>query len=70
MTTTVRGWNQSSPRFEVVIDDSCTACGLCVITCPTRALRPAPYRPAFSARECTGCLDCVEICPRASISIN
>ncbi|NNN11074.1 MAG: 4Fe-4S binding protein [Acidimicrobiaceae bacterium] len=58
------------PIFEIAIADSCTACGLCVLTCPTKALRPSPYRPGFLADTCTGCLYCLEVCPRGSISIN
>ncbi len=42
---------------------TCTGCGACVTTCPTRALRPAPGGPSVLDRVCTGCLDCLDICP-------
>jgi ferredoxin len=51
----------------VVIDDRCTACGACLATCPTRALRPAPKRPFVIDERCTGCGACVEVCPRGAI---
>jgi NAD-dependent dihydropyrimidine dehydrogenase PreA subunit len=52
----------------IAIDETCTACGACLATCPERALRPAPLRPRVLARACTGCLACIEICPRGAIS--
>jgi NAD-dependent dihydropyrimidine dehydrogenase PreA subunit len=47
----------------IVIDRSCTACGSCIVTCPERALLPAPGRPALLALRCTDCLACIEVCP-------
>ena len=41
----------------------CTACGACLITCPERALSPAPRRPTVDDRRCTSCLACLEVCP-------
>ena len=52
----------------LVIDDRCTACGACIVTCPERALVPAPFRPALLADRCTRCLGCVEVCPRDAIT--
>jgi ferredoxin len=46
-----------------VIGD-CTACGLCLLTCPERALVPAPGRPSVVDSRCTDCLACIEVCPR------
>lgn len=51
----------------VAVTAACTACGLCLATCPTGALRPARHRPAVEAAACTGCLACVEICPRDAL---
>jgi precorrin-8X/cobalt-precorrin-8 methylmutase len=51
----------------VVIDERCTACGQCLATCPTRALIPAPGRPAVIDQRCTGCGACIEICPTDAI---
>jgi Pyruvate/2-oxoacid:ferredoxin oxidoreductase delta subunit len=51
----------------VFIDDRCTACGACLVTCPTRALVRAPKRPAVLDDRCTGCGACVEVCPRGAI---
>jgi MinD superfamily P-loop ATPase len=50
--------------------ERCTACGCCLATCPTRALRAGPGRPALPrllADRCTGCLACVEVCPRDAL---
>jgi ferredoxin len=45
------------------IDETCTACGLCLATCPEGALRVAPRRPRLVATRCTLCLACIEVCP-------
>lgn len=54
--------------MTIVIDHRCTACGACVVTCPERALRPAPRRPLLVEDRCTDCLACVEVCPAGAIS--
>lgn len=54
----------------IVVDGGCTACGLCIITCPEAALHPAPSRPAADARRCSACLACIEVCPRDAITIH
>lgn len=53
--------------MTLVIDDTCTACGLCLVTCPERALVAAPRRPAVLQSRCTACLACIEVCPRDAI---
>ncbi len=55
--------------FTVSVDDRCTACGACPLTCPERALLPAPRRPATVDSLCTGCLACIEICPRDALTV-
>jgi precorrin-8X/cobalt-precorrin-8 methylmutase len=47
----------------VTIDRTCVACGACLVTCPERALQPAPRRPAVIDSLCTDCLACLEVCP-------
>ena len=47
----------------VSINDRCTACGMCIATCPERALLRAPNRPRVVDALCTSCLACIEICP-------
>ncbi|MDQ6782384.1 MAG: 4Fe-4S binding protein [Actinomycetota bacterium] len=54
--------------MTVNIDDRCTACGLCLVTCPEGALLRAPRRPAVDDGRCTGCLACVEVCPTDAIT--
>lgn len=52
----------------VAIDERCTACGACLLTCPEAALTPAPRRPAVLHGRCTGCLACIEVCPRDAVT--
>ncbi len=47
----------------VTISLVCTGCGMCLATCPERALLQAPRRPVVVAERCTSCLACVEVCP-------
>nr|WP_242677027.1 4Fe-4S binding protein [Streptomonospora litoralis] len=39
------------------------------MTCPEHALRPERGRPAVLAEVCTGCLECVEVCPADAIAV-
>lgn len=52
----------------LVIDARCTACGLCLATCPQHALSQAPLRPAIDHDACTRCLACIEVCPTDAIT--
>lgn len=49
--------------MTVVIDASCTACGLCLATCPTHALLRSRHRPKVVDDRCIDCWECLEICP-------
>lgn len=53
----------------ITIDTRCTACGMCIATCPERALTRAPRRPRLEPAACTTCLACVEICPVDAITV-
>ena len=53
----------------LTIDARCTACGLCLSTCPERALTRAPKRPAVDQAACTACYACIEVCPVDAIAL-
>lgn len=55
--------------MTVRITADCTACGACLVTCPTAALAAAPRRPAVHDPLCTDCLECVEVCPADAIVV-
>jgi NAD-dependent dihydropyrimidine dehydrogenase PreA subunit len=55
--------------MTVRVTAACTACGACLITCPTQALIPAPGRPAVRDARCIDCLACIEICPVDAIRL-
>ncbi len=58
----------ASPKVSPIeVLATCTACGACIVTCPERALLPAPGRPVVVAALCTSCGECIEICPRGSL---
>jgi ferredoxin len=52
----------------IFISEACTACGACLLTCPTQALSPAPGRPRLDPGSCTDCFACLEVCPAQAIS--
>jgi ferredoxin len=54
--------------MTVAIAPSCTACGLCLATCPPHALLRAPRRPQVVDDRCTDCWLCIEVCPVDAIS--
>ena len=54
--------------MTVAIASNCTACGLCLVTCPSHALRPAPRRPQVDDARCTDCWACIEVCPVDAIT--
>ena len=47
-------------RFTVTAD--CVGCGLCLRTCPERAIR-ATRDGLVVLSSCTGCAECAEVCP-------
>lgn len=51
------------------VSPACTACGLCLLTCPRGALRPAPLRPELVEGLCDGCGACLEVCPRDALRV-
>lgn len=53
--------------MTIAVEASCTACGACIITCPTAALVPAARRPRVDHSSCTDCLACLEVCPVGAI---
>ena len=45
----------------------CIACGMCAKACPHGAITMVDNLPVIDYNKCTGCLTCVEKCPRHTI---
>ncbi len=51
--------------------EACTACGICVKSCPVKALElTPPGRPVVNRRKCIGCCCCHEVCPARAIKMS
>ncbi|WP_234380544.1 indolepyruvate ferredoxin oxidoreductase subunit alpha [Streptomyces sp. CMB-StM0423] len=55
------------PALTLTVNDRCTGCGACLLTCPAHAIRPRGGSLFVRADLCTGCLECVEVCPADAI---
>lgn len=55
------------PALTLTVNDRCTGCGACLLTCPAHAVRPRGGALFVRADLCTGCLECVEVCPADAI---
>ncbi|SDY92266.1 ferredoxin-type protein NapF [Micromonospora pattaloongensis] len=53
----------------LTVTAACTACGACLLTCPTHALIPDAGRLRVRDDRCTRCGECVEICPADAIRL-
>jgi ferredoxin len=65
-------YEEGLPWARIRIDrDPCTACGTCVVVCPTGALGQAfedPYQVFyFRSSNCTNCSLCREACPERAV---
>lgn len=55
-------------RLFKVDPDKCTACGLCIDTCPTKNIETNKEGHPFWGRNCLFCLTCEMRCPEDAIS--
>ncbi len=46
--------------------NKCTSCGLCIKSCPERAISKKPY-PVIMKDKCSKCLCCHELCPSDAV---
>jgi uncharacterized protein (DUF362 family)/NAD-dependent dihydropyrimidine dehydrogenase PreA subunit len=54
----------------MIIPEVCTACMLCVNSCPVKAIKKeGKNKPAVDPKECISCLCCHELCPSKAISL-
>lgn len=51
---------------DVVLTGLCVGCGVCVLSCPTNALRFIDRKPDLIPEKCIRCGTCYVRCPRAS----
>lgn len=59
------------PRKKAVVDTKyCVACGVCMNTCPLRAISiPNGIYAEVNPDKCVGCTKCEQACPASTISM-
>jgi len=60
----VRGLFPAPGRYQLV---TCDQCGECAEVCPVEAIKEQNGNYIIDAELCTGCLACVEACPRGAM---
>jgi ferredoxin len=48
--------------------EQCAGCGVCVDTCPQKAIEQDGDKYKINASKCTDCGDCADACPVSCIS--
>ncbi len=51
---------------QTLVEDKCTACGICKRVCPYGAIELSP-KPVFNHEKCFGCWACYNHCPTRAI---
>jgi len=54
------------PVFDL---DKCRQCGICVRSCPAKALTLTAGQPVLDLEKCIRCFCCQELCPKQAVSI-
>ncbi len=49
------------------IIDECTACGSCIETCPSEAIKEGEKKYSIDPELCIDCGSCVDGCPTSAI---
>lgn len=52
-----------------IMNEKCTQCCKCVLTCPQKALTNKDKKITLDINKCIGCLCCDEVCPNAAVTI-
>lgn len=47
----------------------CVGCGMCVLDCPTKAIRLQERKASVDHEKCTSCRVCFRVCPEKAISL-
>jgi len=55
-------------KMVYVISDECTACGSCMESCPSEAIKEGDPKYTIDPDLCIDCASCVDVCPVEAIS--
>ncbi len=62
--------SQHSTVAPYVDPVQCTACGTCVVHCPSGAIAVVDAKAVIDAATCIGCADCIVVCPEKSVKVD
>lgn len=60
--------NHVKPR-PLFVHDICKSCGVCVKSCPPKALSMVNNKPVVDLKTCIRCFCCQELCPHKAVNI-
>jgi uncharacterized protein (DUF362 family)/Pyruvate/2-oxoacid:ferredoxin oxidoreductase delta subunit len=63
---TVEKWMKLYPKFDAAL---CISCGICVRSCPAKALEIKDKLPQLEKKKCISCFCCHEMCPEKAVGI-
>jgi heterodisulfide reductase subunit A len=64
-----KGEKLVSPEVAYLIPDRCNLCGICVDSCPTKAINRDRKQIIINPISCNGCGICIPICPREALDL-
>lgn len=69
-----RDWREDYGHYDEMrstepfrITDACIECRICEEVCPDQAIRVYHRKPVWDEPECSLCMSCINLCPKAAI---
>jgi MinD superfamily P-loop ATPase len=60
---------QSAPRLDFTLDESCISCGKCERVCTTNRIKLVEGKPHWEGKKCNYCYACFNFCSAQAIGV-